>query len=504
MFNFLRILLAGLVLFSCGAFANNYIAPEYFIGDRHSSGRYSSYSEAIESEITGWKNLNPSYASCATFGAIYYDKPSGKWGAVIGGCAGGGVAASARCSAGSTFDNNKGMCAVSECPAGTEPNANNECVPPPRDCEAGDEVSANKFFPSAYISTTPATLCVLSCKYDRKSIDQCAGPYVQGNVVGSSCRVTYSGTGDECDGGEAMPPGDPDAPPDTPQNPDCRVFVNADGSHGIDCNPRPDPEDNSCPAGYMLQGNTCFRVPPEHPDYNPDKDPNKPPTEGGGDGEGTGDDKGLAKDSSLKDIGTKIDTTNTKLTGIDGKVGTSNTLLQGIIDAIGKIPGGGGGGTKPGDGEEDGECKGAGCEYDESAEWTDAEAHAVGSKTGEDITVQLNTSIDQLKEEREGELTGLLEAVPAQITEIFGNTGQKIPGINLIDQVLPSSQGCSLVTFDIPLGQYRSQMKLDVCLISRIKPLLEWVIYCLTGIAIWRTFYSGLRLQDAAHAKKGY
>lgn len=258
------------------------------------------------------------------------------------------------------------------CPPNTEYNTETgECVPKPNQCEAGNFISINKFFPFGGGGVRlPPNVCVAGCGANYYETDLCTGPYEQQGqtgVLGNNCRVRYQENGVQCSD-TSPPPNDDPAPPNDMPPSDCRPFINADGSVGMDCNPRPDPDDNSCPSGYMLQGTTCFRIPPDHPDYDPDKDPNKPPTDGEGDGEGDpdGDADGNAKDSSLKDIGTKIDTTNTKLTGIDSKLGTSNTLLQGIKDAIGNIPGGGGSGNGDGDGEGEDEssASGLGCTQD--------------------------------------------------------------------------------------------------------------------------------------------
>lgn len=227
-----------------------------------------------------------------------------------------------------------------------------ECTPEPDQCEAGQDTSYWKFFGNGVLSEVPTDVCLLGCDYVQTSSSPCMGPVEKNGVAGNSCKLTYTSTGDECSSG-SEPPGDDAPPPDTEENTECKKFVNVDGSWGFDCNPKPDPdpENNSCPPGYIMQGTTCFRIPPDHPDYDPDKDPNNPKP-GDGDGDKGGD---YAKDSTLKEIDKTlkdIDKT-TKATESAIKTGDAVThnLLQGIKDAIGNIPGGGGGGNQPGGGD---------------------------------------------------------------------------------------------------------------------------------------------------------
>lgn len=232
-------------------------------------------------------------------------------------------------------------------------------MPEPDQCEAGQDTSYWKFFGNGVLSEVPTDVCLLGCDYVQTASSPCMGPVEKNGVAGNSCKLTYTSTGDECSSG-SEPPGDDAPPPDTEENTQCQKFVNVDGSWGFDCNPKPDPdpENNSCPPGYIMQGTTCFRIPPDHPDYDPDKDPNNPKP-GDGDGDKGGD---YAKDSTLKEIGKTlkdIDKT-TKATESAIKTGDAVThnLLQGIKDAIGNIPGGGGGGNQPGDGDGNGDGEG--------------------------------------------------------------------------------------------------------------------------------------------------
>lgn len=262
-----------------------------------------------------------------------------------------------------------------------------ECVPPPNQCEAGLKQGPYKF--GAYVHaggfmledpSPPTASCFSSCQYILDFKSSCYA----GNS-GNYCLRTYTSTGESCEGsGDGTGTGSsgdgdgPDAPPADPSDYDdnddpvpdpnepypCTKRTDAEGRQTLDCSP-PRDDSNKCPSGYVWTGTFCAKPPPTDP-----TDPTDPsnPDDGGSDGgsDGSGDEKGLAKDSTLKSIEGKIDTTNSKLTGIDGKLGASNTLLQGIKDAIGNIPGGGGG-NNPGEGEGEEEPKvanGLGCSQD--------------------------------------------------------------------------------------------------------------------------------------------
>lgn len=252
------------------------------------------------------------------------------------------------------------------CPAGEVFNsAINECQPEepaePQECEAGKETSVFKFVPNDTVISYPPTGCLAGCTFVYTSSTPCWYPHEKDGVLGSQCKITYTGTGEECSGGND-PDSPPEVPPDSedepdgPPNPDCKRFVNADGSWGYDCNPKPDPdENNNCPPGYMMQGDTCFRIPPDHPDYDEDKDPEKP-SDGDGDKDpdgtgGTGGLEGVAQEKTLQDIGKTVKDIDAS---IKSGTASTNALLQGIKDAIGNIPGGGGG-SGPGSGDGDGD-----------------------------------------------------------------------------------------------------------------------------------------------------
>ncbi len=225
MFNFLRVSLLCLSLFSTSVFAA-FVQPDKFTSSIIAvTGDFDSLSVAHSASISEWKSRNRSQASCATFSTPSYNSSNGRWYSAVGGCAGGGISYSAYC-LGSYFNITKGMCEVAECPAGTEPNANDECVPASNQCEAGQSSSFEFLYCynydggngcSAGTSTgRPGSFCRNSCvhipDYNPSTTD--ADCYAYQNGDGSSgpavfCSVTAETNGSECSG---------EYTPDTPDN----------------------------------------------------------------------------------------------------------------------------------------------------------------------------------------------------------------------------------------------------------------------------------------------
>lgn len=360
MFNFVRILLAGLVLFSGWAFAEDYYWTSPIMG----SNKYPSAVAAADATVSskGWLRWVKLSSDETAWYLNFETQSGGFW---------------SRYTIGRHGDS---------CPPDTEYNSETgECVPDPNQCEAGLKVGPYKF--GAYMHaggfmledpSPPSASCISSCQYILDFKNTCYA----GNS-GNYCLRTYTSSGETCDGsGDGTGSGSsgdgdgPDAPPADPSeydengdpNPDpqepypCTKRTDAEGRQTLDCSP-PRDDSNKCPNGYVWTGTFCAK--PPKPPTDP-TDPTDPSNPGDGGSDGSGDEKGLAKDSTLKSIEGKIDTTNSKLTGIDGKLGASNTLLQAIKDAIGNIPGGGGG-NNPGEGEGEEEPKvanGLGCSQD--------------------------------------------------------------------------------------------------------------------------------------------
>ena len=142
---------------------------------------------------------------------------------------------------------------------------------------------------------------------------------------------------------------------------------------------------------------------------------------------------------------------------------------------------------------------GLGTAYDSSAEWSDGEASAVGEGAGEGVSDAIGTAVDDAVAEHEAEVEDALSDVPGQVEGMFGDAP-----LDSLRNILPSPKGCSDYIIPFSVMQYSFQLTLPVCFLAAIKPLLEWLMWCLTAIGVWNIFYSGLRLENAKASKGGY
>lgn len=266
---------------------------------------------------------------------------------------------------------------TSSCPEGTEFDPTDgscspipEPEPEPIQCEAGEQSSTRKFFEDGVVAGLPPKLHVNGCVMEYVGKQNCAWPYTKDGVLGSMCDVVYEFTGQEAPTTDNEIPGEGTEEGNVPDKLPDEDTASPSG-------PDPD-ENNSCPPGYMMQGNTCFRIPPEHPDYDPDKDPMPGGGSGNSGNNGDGDQDGdWAKESTLKGIEKTLKDIDKTGKAIESATKTGNATTEGLLrdikDAIENIPGGGGG-TDPGtggdgDGEEggdfDGSCEGEICGFGE-------------------------------------------------------------------------------------------------------------------------------------------
>lgn len=346
MFNFLRVLLASFFLFSSVAFANYFIPPTSFTSSqRGADGSFGSISSAHSASIEAWKSNYPREAGCATFTPPSYK--GGVWGSSIGGCAGGGFGYYPNCPSGSSFDNTKAMCQVTQCPTSTIPNKlTGVCEPEPTNCEVGEITShlfPSKKFGDFYVTLAPQQMCQNSCVVNQVTTSSgtkgCI-PFVEGRY----CYAQFSVTDEKCEANDDLPqapqvdestaidPKDEDQEDGTNSS-NCSLVVDQEGRHVYNCNPPP--EQGNCPDGWLLgaDGSTCYRDP------NADKDPEAGDggsTGEGGEGEGgssgggeTGGGEGSEGGDKQGDVLKKFD--------------ENNKLLADIKKAIQDKPVGGGG-----------------------------------------------------------------------------------------------------------------------------------------------------------------
>lgn len=238
-----------------------------------------------------------------------------------------------------------------------------------------------------------------------------------------------------------------------------------------------DKAQNNC--GYFNGKQTCFdpKDPtkvidpssPDHPanggnaDGNENNDPMAP---GGTPGSSPQSGSSGATNQAINDLGEKL----------GPKIDKTNSLLETIIDKL------------------------FGTDYDNSGDGSDSEAEVKGGNAGDAIAAKLKSEGDRVQQEHEGEVQSKLDGVPTTVDSWFGG------GIDLgnaLNRIFPSASGCGIYSINFALGKYTVNMSLDTCILSRMKALLEWLVWCWTIIAVWKIFYSGLRLEDAKAAKQG-
>lgn len=204
-------------------------------------------------------------------------------------------------------------------------------------------------------------------------------------------------------------------------------------------------------------------------DGNDKNDPKAPGTAGGsGSGAGGGP---QGSDSAA---------TNESIKGLGDKLDESTGLLEDIKDLL------------TGDGDDAGNSDG-------SAADAEAEGAALGNQIGDAIATQM----EAVDEERNEEVEGVLDELPNQVSQWFGADGSAV-GLDFIDNILPAPVACADYVVPFAINGYTANITLPVCALMPYKPILEWVIYCLTAIGAWRIGYSALRQEDAKAAKGGF
>lgn len=217
MFNFVRILLSALMLFSTGVFAA-YVQPDYYSSTFSSLNgiQYPTVSAAHTASESAWNSQFAYAASCSTHSAPALNPANGIWFSNISGCGGGGHSYVPVCPSGSALQPN-GLCYISECPSGTSPDSNDECVPDSSQCEAGQSSSFEFLYCYSYdggdgcssgTSTgKPGSFCRNSCvhvpDYNPGTTDADCYSYQNGDGTSGPavmCSVTAETNGSECSG----------------------------------------------------------------------------------------------------------------------------------------------------------------------------------------------------------------------------------------------------------------------------------------------------------------
>lgn len=227
---------------------------------------------------------------------------------------------------------------------------------------------------------------------------------------------------------------------------------------------------------------------PDHPnnggnaDGNENNDPKAP---GDTNGSPQGSDEGATNEAIGKlgdELGDKIGEGNDLLGDIKG-------ILEGIAEGI------------------EGLTEGLlGDEYDGSGDGDGDGTEGAGSDLGNELAGMLG---DQMGDAREEQLVADELSLDKIVDDVdgdkwFGDNSQVAGLLDLAKDLLPAHTGCADVAISFNLDRYSTRLILPVCDLTRLKPLLEWIIYVVTAIGLWKIAYSTLRMEDAKASKGGF
>ncbi|QVM88216.1 hypothetical protein I0D68_05310 [Pseudomonas lalucatii] len=250
-------------------------------------------------------------------------------------------------------------------------------------------------------------------------------------------------------------------------------------------------------CGYANGEQVCFdpknptqQIPQDSPDHpknggNADGNENNDPKAPGSTGNpGAQDGDQGATNEGLDQLGDKL----------GAKIDKTNSLLGGITDLLGGI------------GEQLDELLGD--DYDGSG---DGNGDAIGSEAqglGEQLGGMIGEQTEQLVGERDSEAQEALEdTIPELVAGqggMFDPDGYVVASLDFLNDVLPSAYGCNAYAIEFNLGEYYSALELPVCELTRLKPLLEYLVWMITIVGFWKILYAGLRLEDAKANKGGF
>jgi len=220
------------------------------------------------------------------------------------------------------------------------------------------------------------------------------------------------------------------------------------------------------------------------PSYIPDTSSDHPYNGGNADGNDKNDPKapGTAGGSGTGGgaQGSDSAATNESIDALGDKIGEGTGLLEDIRDLL------------TGDGDSSGDSDGSPAD-------AEAEGTVVGAQIGDAIT----THMEAVDEERNEEVEGVLDELPNQVSQWFGADGSAV-GLDFIDNILTTPVACADYVVPLTLNGYTANIRMPVCSLMPYKPILEWVIWCLTAIGAWRIGYSALRQEDSKAAKGGF
>ncbi|WP_431482686.1 hypothetical protein [Pseudomonas solani] len=173
-------------------------------------------------------------------------------------------------------------------------------------------------------------------------------------------------------------------------------------------------------------------------------------------------------------LGPKIDKTNSLLDGIGQKI---DDIIEGLF----------------------------GDEFSDSDLGAEGEAKQAGEEAAAGLPAIFEEQQEKILEERDAQADSYLKSLPRTVEkEWFGVDGQLVGLNNVLNKVLPTAMGCADYRIPLSLDSYNANLVIPVCELTRIKPLLEWVIWMITLIGLWKILYSALRQEDVKASKGGF
>ena len=217
------------------------------------------------------------------------------------------------------------------------------------------------------------------------------------------------------------------------------------------------------------------------PSVIPGNSSDHPYNGGNADGNDKNDPKAPGTADDTKYVGgggppTDMRETNEAIASVGDKVEESKGILQDILDLL----------------------SGEGSDDSGDPDGSPADAEAEGAALGNTIADSLTAQMQTVDEERNEEVETVLDQLPNQVGQWFGSDGSAV-GLDFMHSILPSPVACADYIVPLTLAGYTANLRLPVCALIPYKPILEWVIWCLTAIGAWRIGYAALRQEDARH-----
>src|SRR5690606_31901678 len=137
-------------------------------------------------------------------------------------------------------------------------------------------------------------------------------------------------------------------------------------------------------------------------------------------------------------------------------------------------------------------------------QFEDGDAFGMGEDAGQGLSDGLSDSVQSALDEEAERLQEHLEGIPDEIEDLLEGDDNFNEVMWSLDTFLPRAQGCAPYEVPVNLPRYSFIINIDFCVLSRLKPLLEWIIWVITAVGVWKIFYAGLRFEDVKAAKGGF